>query len=119
MQHLLLLHGAIGSKEQLEPLAALLKDDFIVHTLSFSGHGGNPIPDEPFSIGFFAREVLQYMRQQNIERANIFGYSMGGYVGLYIAKYYPEKLLKIITLATKVQWGEAIAAKESCRFDRA
>lgn len=112
MQHLLLLHGAIGGKDQLQPLAELLNSNFIVHTLSFSGHGGNNIPDEPFSIELFANDVIQYLDQQNIEQVNIFGYSMGGYVGMYLAKHYPEKIIKVITLAAKVYWDEAIAAKE-------
>ena len=112
MQHLLLLHGAIGGKDQLQPLAELLNSNFIVHTLSFSGHAGNDIPDEPFSIEFFANDVLQYLYQQNIEQVNVFGYSMGGYVAFYLAKHKPEKILKIVTLATKVDWDEAIAAKE-------
>lgn len=117
MQHLILLHGAIGSKEQLEPLAQLLQNDFTVHTIGFAGHGGNPVPDEPFSIELFAHEVLDYMQQQNIEQSNIFGYSMGGYVGLYLAKKYADKIIKLVTLATKVQWNESIAAKEIKMMD--
>jgi esterase/lipase len=39
MQHLLLLHGAIGAKDQLQPLADELKDNYFIHTLNFSGYG--------------------------------------------------------------------------------
>ena len=117
MQHLLLLHGAIGSKQQLQPLAGLLKNDFIIHFFNFSGHGGEAIPQQAFSIELFAAEVLQYMQQQKIDQANIFGYSMGGYVGFYIAKNYPEKIDKLVTLATKVYWDETIAAKEIKMMD--
>ena len=39
MQHILLLHGAIGSKDQLLPAGEKLADSFIVHSLNFSGHG--------------------------------------------------------------------------------
>ena len=117
MQHLILLHGAIGSKEQLEPLAQLLQNDFIIHTLNFSGHGGESISAGLFSIELFAHEVLDYMQQQNIEQSNIFGYSMGGYVGLYIAKNYADKIIKLVTLASKVQWDETIAAKEIKMMD--
>ncbi|MEP7317086.1 MAG: alpha/beta fold hydrolase [Panacibacter sp.] len=117
MQYLLLLHGAIGGKDQLQPLAESLSKNFIVHTLSFSGHAGNDIPAEPFSIELFANDVLQYLSQHNIEQVNIFGYSMGGYVAFYLAKYYPERILKIVTLATKVYWDEAIAAKEIKMMD--
>ncbi|HRI19331.1 MAG TPA: alpha/beta hydrolase [Panacibacter sp.] len=113
MQNLLLLHGAIGAKDQLGSLAGVLKNDFIIHTLSFTGHGGNNIPDAPFSIELFAQDVLKYMEEHKIEKTHIFGYSMGGYVGFYLTKYYPEKIIKLVTLATKVYWDEAIAAKET------
>jgi pimeloyl-ACP methyl ester carboxylesterase len=117
MQHLVLLHGAIGAKDQLEPLAEWLKDKYIVHTLNFSGHGGSAFPDEKFSISFFSKNVIDYLRRLNIQKANIFGYSMGGYVAMYIAKHYPEIADKIITLATKFYWDEAIAEKEVKMLD--
>src|ERR1700754_572786 len=101
MQHLILLHGAIGSKEQLEPFADALKKDFIVHLIDFSGHGMRPISNEKFSLSLFANDVLEYIHDNNIEHANIFGYSMGGYVAMYLAKHHPEKITRIITLATK------------------
>src|ERR671931_122242 len=100
MQHLILLHGAVGAKDQLYPLAKSLQHHYTIHTLNFSGHGGNSIPDEPFSIELFAKDALQYMEQQHIERISIFGYSMGGYVAMWLAKNYPEKVNSVITLAT-------------------
>src|SRR4030095_10403083 len=112
MQHLILLHGAIGSKEQLFPLAEVLKQNYTVHTLNFTGHGGENIPEEPFSIELFTKDVLRYMQQHNIDLASIFGYSMGGYVAMCLAKNYPEKISQAITLATKFYWDEAVAANE-------
>jgi pimeloyl-ACP methyl ester carboxylesterase len=117
MQHLVLLHGAIGAKDQLESLAEWLKDKYIVHTLNFSGHGGSAFHEGKFSIPFFATEVTDYLHRFNIQRANIFGYSMGGYVAMYLAKNNPEKVDKIITLATKFYWDEAIAEKEVKMLD--
>ena len=37
---------------------------------------------------------------------------MGGYVALYLAKKYPDKVEKVITLATKFHWDETTAEKE-------
>lgn len=116
MQHLLLLHGAIGGKDQLRPLAEKLEGRFIVHTLNFSGHGGEPMP-EKFSIETFANDVLRYLKKNKIAKVNIFGYSMGGYVALYLAKHHPEKVEKIFTLATKFLWSPEIAAKEIKMLD--
>jgi pimeloyl-ACP methyl ester carboxylesterase len=112
MQHVLLLHGAIGAKDQLETLEKTLPENFIVHRINFSGHGGEAFSDKPFSISLFADEVLNYLSSQNIEQASIFGYSMGGYVAMYLAKYHPGKINKVITLATKFYWDEVTAAKE-------
>jgi pimeloyl-ACP methyl ester carboxylesterase len=111
MNSLLLLHGAIGAKDQLLPLAEILKNNFDVHTISFSGHGGEPLPTS-FNIEKFADDVLTYLKQKNISKTTIFGYSMGGYVALYLAKHHPDKIEKVITLATKFDWTPEIAAKE-------
>ncbi len=113
MKHLLLLHGAIGAKEQLQPIADLLENDFVIHTINFSGHGGKPFAAEPFSIQAFANEVETYLSTQQIRRVAVFGYSMGGYVALYLAKQRPDLFSEVVTLATKFHWDETIAAKES------
>ena len=45
------------------------------------------------------------------------GYSMGGYVALYLAKHHPEKINKVFTLATKFLWTPEIAEKEIKMLD--
>ncbi|HRO43565.1 MAG TPA: alpha/beta hydrolase [Flavipsychrobacter sp.] len=112
MQHLLLLHGAIGASDQLQPLAHLLEENYKVHTLNFSGHGGSELPAEPFSIKQFASDVIHFLDEERIEKVQLFGYSMGGYVGMYLAKNFPERVSKVATLATKFYWDSATAAKE-------
>lgn len=117
MQKLLLLHGAIGSSKQFDALAPLLQNQLEVYTPDFSGHGGKPIPAEPFSIELFANDVLNWMQKMKIETINIFGYSMGGYVALYLVKHYPEKVGKVFTLATKFNWNPEGAAKEAAMLN--
>lgn len=117
MDKLLLLHGAIGSSVQLEPLAKKLEDSFSVYLLNFSGHGGKPIPEEPFSIEMFTEDVLYFIDKNRLEGINIYGYSMGGYVGLYISRHFPEKINKIFTTATKFNWNEDTSLKESKLLD--
>jgi pimeloyl-ACP methyl ester carboxylesterase len=65
-----------------------------------------------FSIPLFANAVKHYIQEQALSSVSILGYSMGGYVELYLAKHHPELVEKAITLATKFEWDEAIAAKE-------
>ncbi|EJF09618.1 MULTISPECIES: alpha/beta fold hydrolase [Pontibacter] len=112
MPDLLLLHGALGAASTLQPLQQLLKSDFTVHTLNFQGHGGNTLPDKPFRIEQFAEDVLRYLDQHQLQRVDIFGYSMGGYVALYLALQHPDRVGSIFTLATKFAWSPDTAAKE-------
>lgn len=116
MKQLLLLHGAIGAADQLLPLKQKLQDNYEVHTLNFSGHGGRAY-DGKFSIDRFADEVLAYLDANNIASINIFGYSMGGYVALYLAKKHQHRVSQVVTLATKFYWDEAVAAKETAMLD--
>jgi pimeloyl-ACP methyl ester carboxylesterase len=116
MKNLLILHGAIGSKSQFNSLASLLNNQFNIHLLNFSGHGGEAFK-ENFNIPQFADDVLVYLEQNKIESIDIFGYSMGGYVALYLAKHHPEKVGKTITLGTKLSWTPDIAAKETKMLD--
>jgi pimeloyl-ACP methyl ester carboxylesterase len=113
MQNLLLLHGAIGSREQFVPLEAKLANYYTLHTMNFGGHGGETFPGEPFSISLFADEVKAYLEKLAIPGINIFGYSMGGYVAMYLAKKYPFAVQKIATLASKFDWSPVIAIKET------
>jgi pimeloyl-ACP methyl ester carboxylesterase len=117
MKNLLLLHGAIGSSKQLEPLKNILSNDYDVYTLDFSGHGGNTIPVEDFSIDLFANDVLKFLDETAIDKIDVFGYSMGGYVALYLARFYPEKVNKIFTLATKFDWNVEGSVKEAAMLN--
>ncbi len=119
MQHLILLHGAIGHSKQLSKAAAAFSgEEYTIHTPGFSGHGGNPFPPGgAFSIQQFALEVLAYMDDNNIEKALFFGYSMGGYVAMYLARHYPQRVGKVITLATKFHWDVPTAEKECKMLD--
>jgi pimeloyl-ACP methyl ester carboxylesterase len=110
MTPLLLLHGAIGSANHFNPLIKYLPS-FDLHAINFYGHGGEP-GNKPFSIEEFAEQVALFISDKNMTAVNIFGYSMGGYVAMYMARHLNIKIEKIITLGTKFQWNEAIAEKE-------
>ncbi|HAX49045.1 MAG TPA: alpha/beta hydrolase, partial [Bacteroidetes bacterium] len=101
MKKILLLHGAIGSQEQLEPLKIELSGKYEVHTFNFTGHGGSEIPHEPFSIEMFAGDIIDHVNSNDLAGIDIFGYSMGGYAALYAAHKNPGKIGRIFTLATK------------------
>lgn len=112
MQPLLLLHGAIGSMDQLFPLKKELSAQFDVHCFNFLGHGGDSAV-ESFSITDFAKATADFIERHQLKNPMVFGYSMGGYIAMYLESLHPGTFQKIITLGTKYKWSEEIAAKES------
>jgi pimeloyl-ACP methyl ester carboxylesterase len=111
MDKLILLHGALGSQAQFDHLNKKLSVSFDVLDFNFAGHGGLPLP-ESFSIELFVHNTLSFMDERQIASANIFGYSMGGYVALQLAHAYPERVNRIVTLGTKFHWTPESAEKE-------
>ncbi len=116
MKNLLLLHGALGAASMMAPLAERLSGSFDVHSPNFSGHGGAPFA-EGFGIDQFTSEVLAFLDQNSLEKVDIFGYSMGGYVALNLARLHPGRVGKVITLATKFDWTPEGAERESRMLD--
>ncbi|NVK64504.1 MAG: alpha/beta hydrolase [Flavobacteriales bacterium] len=111
-QHsILLLHGALGSEAQFNSLKKELSNSFDVHSFSFEGHGGRA-SNRPFRIENGVENVLEYMESHKLERVSIFGYSMGGYVGLLLAGMHPNRVDRIMTLGTKLAWSPEFSAQE-------
>ncbi|MCI0710510.1 MAG: alpha/beta hydrolase [Chloroflexi bacterium] len=113
---LLLLHGALGAAADFDSLLPLL-DMEDVYTFDFEGHGTQALPEGPFSIEQFANNVVMFMNDNDLEWIDIFGYSMGGYVALFLASEYPLRVGKIMTLATKFHWTPEAAAQETRLLD--
>jgi pimeloyl-ACP methyl ester carboxylesterase len=124
---ILLLHGALGARDTLRPLvdalAPLLPPDTAVHAHEFAGHGATPdadaAPEAPYDVARLAAGVLDAMDARGVERATLFGYSMGGYVALLLAAEHPARVRAVVTLATKLAWTPESAARETSRLDAA
>lgn len=117
MKPLLLLHGALGTAKQLEPLAHHFAVGRDVHTLNFYGHGGDSAPEGGYSFTRFAEDILTYLDANGLEQIDIFGYSMGGYAAMFFALKYPARVGKIATLGTKVNWTVAGSQQEVKMLD--
>jgi pimeloyl-ACP methyl ester carboxylesterase len=117
MTPIILLHGAIGASDQLELLSKELTSlGFKTYSFNFSGHGQTPFQTN-FSIEQFADELLEFIVKTHLIRPVVFGYSMGGYVALYLASQKPGMLGNIVTLGTKFEWSPEIAQREIKMLD--
>ena len=124
---ILLLHGALGARDTLQPiadaLAPILPPDAAVLAHEFAGHGATPdadaTSDAPYDVARLAAGVLDAMDARGVERATLFGYSMGGYVALLLAAEHPARVRAVVTLATKLAWTPEGASRETARLDAA
>ncbi len=117
MKSIILLHGALGAKDQLESLKeALSQINHKVYSFSFSGHGKVPFQNE-FGIVQFANELEKFILENKLQQPAIFAYSMGGYVALYLASQKSDLVGNIVTLGTKFNWTKEIAEKEIKQLD--
>ncbi len=112
---IILLHGALGTPEAVEPLREFLAPHDI-YNLGLNGHGRLPRGDH-FSIESFADDLYLYIQESGMERPAIFGYSMGGYIALSMASRYPGIAGPIFTLATKFDWSPEQAAIQAAMLN--
>ncbi|MCB9235314.1 MAG: alpha/beta fold hydrolase [Bacteroidia bacterium] len=117
--HLILLHGALGSRAHFSPWIPLLKGHFEVHTFDFPGHGMAQVAEGGFHMQAFADALVRYCEEWGITEANVFGYSMGGYAALVAASQTPGLFQRIMTLGTKFDWNPEGAAREVKMLDAA
>lgn len=118
-QNIVLIHGALGTGSQLEPLSALLSDDFTCHLIELEGHGATPLGGDSYSFARFSEQIEALIQREDIAPAVLFGYSMGGYAALKVAADSPNLVRYVITLGTKMAWNPEAAAKEVSQLNPA
>ena len=65
MKTIILLHGAIGASDQVDPLGKeLTQQGFQVFSFNFSGHGNMPFQKD-FGIEQFALELEEFIKTNN------------------------------------------------------
>ena len=96
-QPLVLLHGAfsaIGTSFG-KILPDLAKSRQVI-AFELQGHGRTADIDRPLTLEGMADDVAAALQQLGMERADVFGYSMGAGVALHFAIRHPELLRKLV-----------------------
>lgn len=109
---IVILHGALGSAKQFDEISQLLSQSFNVHVHEFPGHGERSGEELEFTIENLAHDLKNFLQLFD-HPVIVFGYSMGGYVSIFLAQKHPELFDKIITLGTKFHWNVEEAKKET------
>jgi esterase len=84
-----LLHGLFGSGSNLMALARSLAPFYKVYRMDLRNHGKSAHSDF-MDIAVMANDVAAAMAELGIERADLFGHSLGGKVAMELAARFPH-----------------------------
>ncbi len=112
--NLIFLPGALGHTKNYPGLISELEQSFTVHSIDYPGHGEDDYLG-PFSIEVLAEKVLEQSEEFN--SSYVFGYSMGGYIALWLDLIGKRKWAGLVTLGTKYEWSKEIADRETKFLD--
>lgn len=93
---LIVLHGAYMNIPSMGAIIPRLAGTHRVYALELQGHGRTPDIDRPITYPALADDVAAFMDAVGLEKADVFGYSMGAAAGLQLAIRHPEKVNKLV-----------------------
>jgi pimeloyl-ACP methyl ester carboxylesterase len=93
---LVLLPGAYMTVDLLGDLVPALADSHEVIAVEFQGHGHTADIDRPFSYEAFADDVAALLEHLGLDRADVYGYSLGGGVALQLGLRHPLRVRKLV-----------------------
>jgi pimeloyl-ACP methyl ester carboxylesterase len=93
---LVLMHGGLLTIDSFGPLIPALAKDREVIALEFQGHGHTADIDRELSLANFSTDVVGLLDHLGVERADLFGFSVGGLTGLQTAIASPDRVGRLI-----------------------
>src|SRR5437660_5326273 len=97
---LILLHGGFGSVEMFGPNVELLAAGRQVIGVDLQSHGRSPVADRPMRFETMADDIAALIRNLELDRAAIMGFSLGGAVGLRTAIQHPDVVERLVLVST-------------------
>ncbi len=97
---LLLLHGLTGNRHMFEKEVSVFKKYYRTIILDARGHGESDKPNS-YTLDDHVDDVLQLLDHLNIDQIHILGVSMGSYIAQGVAIASPNRVKKLILVATK------------------
>ncbi len=94
---IIILHGLLGSLDNWQTVARQLSKRFQVYTIDQRNHGRSPHAPE-MNYTLLANDLMDFFKQQHIDKAIIIGHSMGGKVAMLAALLHPELIDKLISV---------------------
>ena len=93
---LLLLHGNGEDGSYFVHQMGAFSLHYTVYAIDTRGHGLSPRGDAPFTMAQFAQDLLDFMDEEHLGRANILGFSDGANIALTFALAHRNRVDRLI-----------------------
>ena len=92
------LHGWGCDGSIFEPVAKRLANcrNYLV---DFAGFGKTPPPERGYAVADYARELRQFLQEQQLSRVTLVGHSFGCRVAMVLAATYPQLVDRMLLVA--------------------
>ena len=96
----IMLHGYTDSWFSFSRVLPLLDQKYCVYILDQRGHGDSERPGNGYALHQFAADVIAFMDALKVKEATIVGHSMGSFVAQHVAVQAPERVNRLVLIAT-------------------
>ncbi|MFC7304284.1 alpha/beta fold hydrolase [Streptomyces monticola] len=112
---LVLLSGQANNHHWWDEVRDDFHADHTTITLDYRGTGDSDAPQTPYSVGRFARDVVCVLDGLGIERADVYGTSMGGRVAQELAAHHPERVRALVLGCTSPGGRHGVERSDAVR----
>lgn len=96
-QDLIVIHGLFGMSDNWNTLGKKFAKYCKVHLIDLRNHGKSPHSSD-FNYEVMCNDLLEYMKDHNIQKPILLGHSLGGKVAMKFTFTHPNKLEKLIVV---------------------
>jgi pimeloyl-ACP methyl ester carboxylesterase len=89
------LHGTGSTAEAFARNVIPFSERFSAHSIDLLGHGLTDLPG-PLTRETFVKHIIDYMDTMGIERASVVGNSLGGWLAIWTALSFPDRVEKVV-----------------------
>lgn len=93
---LVFLHGIASTLEAHSPVFPELAGHFRLVAYDMPGRGWSEKPDIPYTIDYLSEHLVALLDALDIDKANLSGQSLGGWVAAWTAAHHPERVEKLV-----------------------
>ncbi|XOV92334.1 MAG: alpha/beta fold hydrolase [Bacteroidota bacterium] len=92
---IIIMHGVFGSSDNWQTVGKSLSEKYKVYLVDLRNHGSSPHDDE-MNYPVMAGDIVELIKNEDLDHAYVMGHSMGGKVAMELACSYPQLVKKLI-----------------------